>query len=363
MVRVAMQMEHTDIPIEEIIEHGQMALFERVPELFPKAIGLPNNANGYKLLYNGKTYTDEMLSKITDDDVIRVVIIPEHMRKAPIDPAHKRNIDNALKIIGAGLRSGNIRRIEIFRREFLEPGFIRSLLVVFPKLAFDIKFLAVLSDWDVFYEYIIVNSFRRWPERNSFKYRNPIFMSVIKHIVKTIADKYKIKLTIRNSSATVHMDGRQVVTREHLQNVLNNMLRDQSGPSSSSAGVSQPASSSSQQSGPSSSSARVRQLASSSSQHSQQSGPSSSSARVRQPGSFSRQQSGPSSSSARVRQPASSSSQQPGPAPIPQGQEYASQAEMLRNLGYLDDELNMQALVQADGVIETAIGFIRAAAQ
>ncbi|CAI2350632.1 unnamed protein product [Caenorhabditis sp. 36 PRJEB53466] len=329
MVVVCLNRSEKTIPITELVEKGQKALFETIPASFPECEGLPTDLDRFRLLYNGKTQSDKDLEKLTDDDVIRIVVVPEWKLKKPIDEARRRQIDTGLAAMAVPFSNPEERRLRGFNAEFSQPNFMAKLLATFPSLCFDVRFMAILSDWYVFRAYVIRNDFKDDEARNAFKYTNPHFYEVAKHVITSIAARYGLRISDRPEDAAAMRPGLgNFVSHNALQNALQAALGNALN------NVQMPG-----QPRPAPAPANPFQIA------------------------LGNALNNVLGAQAAAQAPAPLAAPEPGPAPAqqepePMEQGYEQQAATLRSFGFDNEELIQLALEQANGDVQSAMEFL-----
>ncbi|EGT39323.1 hypothetical protein CAEBREN_14890 [Caenorhabditis brenneri] len=309
MVYLHMKTTSKEIPISDIIATGHIPFFTDLSENSAEFKG-QSNIDRFRLIYNGKVLKEEELTKITDNDSIRVILLPEPIIKKPIEDASKVSVDKEIHILTAPFRLREDTRLGPFADSFDLPDHVSNILKAHPQLVFDSHFLVAMSDWFMFRSYCTRNVYKGDATRNMFKYQNPEFLKIVKEIVFRLGGKFgyvfgQQRLAQRQAVAPAPAAA-PPITQALLQNALQAAL----------AGV-------------------------------------SANPQARAPGPAAALAPAPAAAPAPVRpQPP------PQPAEEPMQQGYEQQAAILREYGFENDDLIQLALEQCNGDVHAAMEFL-----
>uniref|UniRef100_A0A8R1DR62 UBA domain-containing protein n=1 Tax=Caenorhabditis japonica TaxID=281687 RepID=A0A8R1DR62_CAEJA len=220
MVKISLKASTREVPISVITAAGQSSFLTDIATNSDEFKG--TDADRLRLIYNGRIQDDELLKKLTDEDAIRVICLPESKIKKPISEEARQKSDEAMAMWSKLWRNPDDRRLPGFAHEFANPNHVRSLLKKYPGLIWNSRFLAVLSDWYTFYYYCVANEYADDAERNEFKYTVPEFPEVLKTLLTTMGQKYGFRFDGTQSSNTRARQPQQpgVITQDFLQNAL-----------------------------------------------------------------------------------------------------------------------------------------------
>uniref|UniRef100_A0A1I7TH09 UBA domain-containing protein n=1 Tax=Caenorhabditis tropicalis TaxID=1561998 RepID=A0A1I7TH09_9PELO len=220
MVFLQMKTTCKEIPISDIIATGHVPFFTDVTSNCAEFRG-EKNLDRFRLIYNGRVLKEDDLKNITDNDSIRVILLPESNDQKLNDESSRKSFDSELQTLSSPFKNSEDRRIHGFNHDLSLPEHVSNLLKKYPELVYDSHLLCVFRDWYLFRAYCLRNSFKKDDARNNFKYMNPDFMKYFKDIVVTIGEKYGYNMGEQRGFAEQRRPGAApVVSHALLQNAL-----------------------------------------------------------------------------------------------------------------------------------------------